>query len=430
MNRAILNLAGLGAAGLTSRRSRGETMSYGSTEQATLGALPGHVDPGLVVDFDFYNPPGVRTDPHRAWKRLQGGPPVVFTQHNGGHWIATSGEAIYAAMQDFQSFSSNPFNIPKRPAGSPRTVPLEVDPPELQKYRMIAVPSLSPKALASLENGMRTLMRSIIAEIKPAGRCEFISAFAVRMPVELFLNFVNLPASDRPLVRKWVEDVARNPDRHAQHAAHIATFEYVRKVLAERRAHPGDDLFSKLAMASSDGRISEDDAAGMALNILFGGIETVTSALSFIVKFLAEHPEHRRELRENPGLTITAVEEFMRRFGILCLGRTAARDFNFYGADIRKDDRMLLPIHLYSLDEKNFERPLDVDFQREHYRHINFGAGPHRCIGSNLARPELKVFLEEWLSAIPDFSIAPGEEPLGAGGAALSIVRLPLVWSV
>jgi hypothetical protein len=118
-------------------------MSYGVSEHLAAVRVPEHVPPERVIDFDYFNPPGVRTDPHRAWKALQNGPAVVFTPRNGGHWIATHSDQIYAAMQDFESFSSNPFNIPRRPEGSPRTVPLEVDPPELQNYRMIAVPSLS-----------------------------------------------------------------------------------------------------------------------------------------------------------------------------------------------------------------------------------------------------------------------------------------------
>jgi cytochrome P450 len=403
-------------------------MSYGAGDTVETIKVPDHVPPELVVDFDYFNPPGIRTDPHAAWKAMQDGPPLIFTPRNGGHWIATQADPIYDAMQDFEGFSSNPFNIPRRPAGSPKTIPLEIDPPELQRYRMIAVPSLSPKALAAMEANIHNKMEELVAELKPKGQCEFIGEFAVRFPVELFLDFVNLPPEDRPLVRKWVEDVARNPDPQAQHAAHVGTINYLTKVLEQRKTEPKGDLFDKLVNASKEGKITFEEAVGMSLNILFGGIETVTSALSFIARFLAENPGHRRELRENPDLTRDAVEEFMRRFGILSLGRTAARDFEFHGLQIKKDDRILLPIHLYSLDERRFERPMEVDFHREHFRHINFGAGPHRCIGSNLARPELRIFLDTWLREIPDFSIAPGEAPTGSGGAALSITYLPLVW--
>ena len=276
---------------------------------------------------------------------------------------------------------------------------------------------------------MRALVVEMIERVKPLGRCEFVADFAVQMPVDLFLRFVELPAEDRPLVRGWIETIARNPDREAQIAAHAASYEYLSAVLAERRKRPGEDIFSRIVKAEGEGKICPVDSVSMGLNILFGGIETVTSALSFIVRFLAENPAHRRELAQNPALMRDAVEEFMRRFGILNLGRTAAADFDFHGVQIRKGDRMLLPIHLYGLDESKFDRPMDVDFHREHFRHINFGSGPHRCLGSNLARPELRVFLEEWIARIPEFSIAPGDAPKGHSGAAMAITYLPLIWA-
>ncbi|MET0984542.1 MAG: cytochrome P450 [Steroidobacteraceae bacterium] len=391
-------------------------------------AVPSHVPPGRVIDFDYFQVPGANIDPHAAWKKLHDGPDIVYTPRNGGHWIATRGDDIFAVMQDVEHFSSNPFSIPARPADAPRTVPLEVDPPELQDMRSIVLRMLSPKALFPLEPDIRALVIQLLEELRPRGRCEFVADFGVRMPVELFLRFVELPSEDRGRVRGWVEDVARNPDAAAQVAAQVATHAYLSKVLEQRRRSPGKDLFSSIVAAEAEGKIKPDDSVGMALNILFGGIETVTSGLSFIVRFLADHPEHRRELRENPKLMRDAIEEFMRRFGILNLGRTAASDFEFRGVQIKKGDRMLLPIHLYGLDERKFERPMEVDFHREHFRHIAFGAGPHRCLGSNLARPELRIFLEEWLPRFPEFSIAPGETPKGHSGSAMAITYLPLVW--
>lgn len=403
-------------------------MSYAAEPVAKLAALPDHVPPSLVTEFDFFNPLDAERDLHQAWKKLQDGPPVVFTPHNGGHWIATRAASIFDAMQSFERFSSNPFSIPARPEGAPRTVPLEVDPPELQGLRAIAVPLLSPKALAPWEPEIRKLVVEIVEELKPNGGCDFVAEFGVRMPVELFLSFVELPVEDRPLVRKWVEDAARNPNREETNVSRMATFDYLSKALEKRRHNPGADVFSRIVAAEAEGKIEPTDSVSMAINILFGGIDTVTSALSFIVKFLAENPTHRRELAAHPELARDAVEEFMRRFGILNLGRTAARDFEFHGAPIRKGDRMLLPIHLYGLDEEKFERPMEVDFHREHFRHINFGSGPHRCLGSNLARPELRIFLEEWLSRIPEFEIAPGQTIEGHSGAAMAITYLPIVW--
>jgi len=403
-------------------------MSYGPTETAEVMQPPAHVPRELVIDFDFYDVPDAATDPHLGWKKLHEGPPIVFTPRNGGHWILTRGAHQFAAMQDYSIFSSNPFNIPARPRGTPRTVPLEVDPPDLQHYRSLAIPMLSPKVIAALEPHLRASVIDHIEALKPAGGCEFVSEFAVPMPVDLFLRFVELPLEDRGRMREWVHTVSCDPSPEARAAAHAATHKYLSDVLEERRKNPGADLFSRIAAAENDGLIDARDAASMGLNILFGGIETTTSLLSIMMRFLAGSPAHRRELAEDPSLAKDAVEEFLRRFGILNLGRTLTTDIEFYGTQMKKGDRVLLPIHLYGLDEANFENPMTVDFHREHFRHIAFGTGPHRCLGSHLARPELRIFLEEWIRRIPDFSIAPGETPVGRSGSALAFNYLPLVW--
>lgn len=388
-----------------------------------------HIPAHLLTDFDFFDPPGAKTDPHMAWKALHDGPDVVYTTANQGHWIATRGEDIYAIMQDFETFSSYRFNIPKRPDSAPKTIPLEIDPPELNRYRLIVLPHLSPKALAPLEPDIRASTISLIETLKPNGGCEFMSDFAVQLPVLQFLQLVDLPLEDRSLVRSWVEAVARSANPEIQAKAHQDTITYLEEKLKLRRKHPGTDLFSQIVLAEASGQIDPSESAAMALNILFGGIETVTSALSFVAHFLASNPEHRRELQDDVSLIPVAVEEFLRRFSILNLGRTATRDITIKGAPIRKGEQILLPLHLHGLDERKFERPLDVNFHREHYRHITFGVGPHRCLGSHLARPELRIFLEEWLKRIPDFELVPGQAPRGESGAALTFTYLPLQWA-
>ncbi|MBX3509707.1 MAG: cytochrome P450 [Hyphomonadaceae bacterium] len=405
-------------------------MTYAPGDASVLTPPPAHVPAHLIQSFDYFSPPGAELDPHAAWKRLHEGPAIFYTPLNGGHWVVTRSKDLFAAMQDFEHFSSHPFNIPARPSGTPKTIPLEIDPPELNRYRQLVIRKLSPRSLAPLEPGMREAVTRLIEELKPSGGAEFVSACAVRMPVELFLQFVQLPVSDLPRVRSWIESIARDPDRQAHAQALEQAFAYMAQVIEQRSAHPGEDVFSTLVHAEREGQISREETISMALNIFFGGIETVTSALSFIMRFLAENPKHRRQLASDPALCTPAVEEFMRRFGILNLGRTIKRNITLSGVEMREGDRVLLPIHLYSLDDEMFERPMDVDFHRAHFRHINFGAGPHRCLGSNLARPELRIFLEEWTRRIPDFELSPDNPPRAQSGAAMAVTHLPLVWKV
>ena len=162
--------------------------------------------------------------------------------------------------------------------------------------------------------------------------------------------------------------------------------------------------------------------------MFFGGLETVSSALAFIVLFLARNPGHRQQLIDDPALVPDATEEFLRRFGILNLARITTRETQFRGITIAPDEQVLLPLHLASLDDRKFPDPLAVDFLRKRAAHYTFGTGVHRCLGSNLARPEIRIFIEEWLRRIPDFSVDPDDAPVGKSGVAMTMLRVPLVW--
>ncbi|MFD2500253.1 cytochrome P450 [Rhizorhabdus histidinilytica] len=201
-------------------------------------------------------------------------------------------------------------------------------------------------------------------------------------------------------------------------------------ILDERRQveELDDDVFSVIVRAEREGRITREESTSIALNVFFGGLETVSSALAFIVLFLARNPAHRRQLIEDGSLTQDATEEFLRRFGILNLARIATKPTTFKGLTIEQGEQVLLPLHLAGLDERKFPNPLEVDFHRKRAGHFNFGTGPHRCLGSNLARPEIRIFIEEWLRQIPDFSVDPDDKPVGASGVAMTMTRVPLVW--
>lgn len=397
-----------------------------------VAAIPSHVPSELVFDFDVYNPPGAREDYQLALKQLhyQSCPEIFWTPRNGGHWVATRGEDIYAIFADYEHFSNHVLTVPKSRQGPIPLYPIFADPPEHTAYRALINPTFSPKGVAALEAKARELAIRLIEELKPRGGCEFVTDFAQHLPIEIFMMIVDVPAEDRNQLLEWADGMVR-PERHEdvhQTIRHI--FAYSAAKIAERRARPGEDLISRLTRSEVNGRpLTDDEIVGMVSLVLIGGMDTVASAMSFAAHFLARSPQHRRQLIEHPELIPKAVDELLRRFPIVNQGRCVKQDFVYKGIRMKEGDMIVMPTTLHGLDERKFPNPLDVDFTRPTPIHSTFGNGPHRCPGSNLGRTELKVFLQEWLKRIPDFEVEPGGKVGMSSGVNGTIYELPLVWS-
>jgi cytochrome P450 len=212
---------------------------------------------------------------------------------------------------------------------------------------------------------------------------------------------------------------------------HRQVLDYIAEKVEERRRNPGDDLISRTLAAEIDGRrLRDEEVLAMCGVVMFAGLDTVVSSLGFIMRFLAESPAHRAALRDAPQLIPNAVDEMLRRFSPTNLAREAKADMMFAGARLKAGDPILLPTCLHGLDEQCWERPLEVDFQRRPILHLAFGTGVHRCIGSLLARTELRVMLSEWLPLIPEFEISPGATVTTQSGQVNAVTSLPLSWQV
>jgi cytochrome P450 len=388
---------------------------------------PAHVPAALVTDFDVYNPPGGTTDLHGAWRKLQSGPDIVWAPYHGGYWIPTRFEDILFIQNNADPFSMQDVTMPAgtRPT---RLLPLEADPPEHAGFRIVLNPWFSPKRIASLEDFTRSLAASLIDGFLARGQCEFMSEFALWLPIAIFMRLTNLPMADRDKLLAYAQMTTRgSPAERGE--AHLLMMAYLTPIIAERRASPGDDLLSAVIHAKIGGApISDADMMSMLLTILFGGLDTVASALGFIAHFLATHPEHRRFLRENPDKTYRAVDELMRRFSPSNTARTLTRDYEYQGITFKKGDKVYVPPVLAGMDDRHYPNAWEIDFSRKDVVHASFGNGPHRCPGSLLARLEIKLFIEEWLQRIPEFT--PSEPPLYGPGQVNCVERLVLSWPV
>jgi cytochrome P450 len=205
---------------------------------------------------------------------------------------------------------------------------------------------------------------------------------------------------------------------------------YINYWIAERRAHPGDDLISTVVHAKiGDRPLEEEEILSLVRLILFGGLDTLTSLMGFIWRFLATHPAECRDLVEHPELRRNAIEELIRRHGIVNTARYVTEDFTWKGAPLREGDMIQIPNALFGLDERITPDPLQVDFRRRHVQHVAFGNGPHICPGAHLARREIAASLDAWLARIPEFALAPGTRPLLHSGASNNgVLRLDLAW--
>jgi cytochrome P450 len=217
------------------------------------------------------------------------------------------------------------------------------------------------------------------------------------------------------------------PEDRMQGFADLAAFCLAR--IDERRAKPGADLLSQLAGARVHGEpLTEAELQGITAVLMLAGLDTVAAMLAFIARFLAGNPIHRQAMREQPDTLTGAVEEFLRRMAMVNLTREANRDTSLEGVLLKAGDLVVLPTPLCNFPEDGGDW-LTVDFDRPRSVHATFGAGPHYCLGSMLARAEIRIFLEEWLTRIPDFALAPDALLQVKVGAAAGLVSLPLVWT-
>jgi cytochrome P450 len=316
-------------------------------------------------------------------------------------------------------------------------IPQQIDPPRQTRYRKILDPQFSRKRMAELEPRVRAHANELIDAIVDRGECEFDAAFAIPLPCTAFLGLMGLPQEELGLFLELKDGIIRPPtspgDLESGKAYREKTgrriYAYFERMIDESLAHPRDDIMSYLVRAEIDGeKLSRNDILDICFLFLLGGLDTVTATLGCSVAYLAENPAQRRRLVEDPAKIPAAVEELLRwETPVMAIPRLAVQDVTLSGREIKKGELVTFLIGSANTDETAFEEAHRVDFDREANRHIAFGAGPHRCLGSHLARMELRIALEEWHRRIPDYAIKPGEKPVYTPGIR-EVRYLPLVW--
>jgi cytochrome P450 len=409
----------------------GETTMPADIAVSLQSAVPPHVRPELVVDFDYLNDPRLTLDPHEAYQGLAGGPDIVYTPRNGGHWIAARQKIIAEVFQTPALFSNHPRTIPKTASQAKPQPFSDIDPPDNAKYRRLLQQTLGPRSVVRFEQQAIDTMIELTEEIRPKGECDFAADIAQQLPIYIILRWLDLPYGDRFKLLAIADNILGHADPAERKAAKEQMGLYVDGVVTQRRARPRDDLISQLVNGQVGDRVAtHEEGRAMVANLVVGGLDTVRNMMSFFAMFLARNDGHRRQLVEDPELIPGAVEELLRWYAIPNMARSITADIDFHGVAMKAGDMILLPLVLAGRDEQAFEDALTVDFRRQPNRHITFGSGAHGCPGLHLARIELRIFLKEWLARIPDFRIRPGSRAVTRGGIILAVQSLPLVWDV
>ena len=394
--------------------------------------FPSNVPLDRIVDFDVHRPAGIENGFHEAWLALhKSNPaPLLWTSCNGGHWIVNDSSLVASFYADFEHFSSDLTQIPRERGVGNNAIPASLDPPEQTPYRRLINAALSPRVVREMERDITEKAVGLVSALQGQNGCEFVGEFALRLPLELFMDYAALPHSDIPQLRHLAEQKMRPTGAITAGEAQEALASYLDPFLRERRGGSGDDLLSRIVNGEVSGRpVTHDEARRICGQFLVAGLDTVAAMLSFIFLYLARHPDLRRRLAEDDALLIPAVEEFLRRFPLMTRVRRVTKDYECSGVTLLKDDAIVLPTALHGLDERLFAEPEAVLLNRKPQVTSTFGHGPHQCPGATLARMELRIALREWLARIPDFRVSDESAIEFKPGFVASMGNLPLAWN-
>ncbi len=325
----------------------------------------------------------------------------------------TTRAALDAALRDPESYSSG---MDGAPLGNDRPlIPLQIDPPDQLKWRKLLDPLFTPKKMAALVPQITEQVNALIDQFADRGSCDFTNEFAIPLPSTIFLRLFGLPLEELPTLLEFNERTQRPPGARTaeeQLAARRANaqdvYRYFAGVISERRAEPArDDLMSVLLSAEVDGRpLTDEEITDISFLMILAGLDTITDTLTCSFKFLAEHPDHRRRIAQDSSVIPSAVEELLRwETPVMTIIRVARRDGAIEGCPVHAGDAVLACLGSANTDEAEFTQAQLVDFDRNPNRHVAFGGGIHRCLGSHLARQELRVALHEWHRRIPEYRL-------------------------
>ena len=397
--------------------------------------IPSHVPENLVrEDYPFSMGDTTTLNPFTDLvDKFQEGPDIIYATQaypiGIPSWIPKRLEDIQAVYLDNENFTSSSLSpFPMLVGGNWRVTPIEFDPPEHARYRHFLNPMFTPKNLKALDDKVRNTARNLIQKLKDKGECEFMADFSMQFPVAVFLDLMGFPQERMQEFMEWENMLLHSTDMGGIISGTQQVVDYLDSVIKERRENPGSDIISQALEYEYEGeKLNQDELIGVCFNLYIGGLDTVTTNISWQIRHLAEHLDDQRALREDPKLIPTAIESMYRRYASVTTFRKCIKEVKVGGATIMPDDYISVSTTLANNDPSHWENPSKVDITKAP-RHMTFGFGVHRCVGAALARRESVIAIEEMLAAIPEFTIKEGAELTTALGPILQPQNLPLTW--
>ncbi len=395
----------------------------------TPGICPVH---DWATDYDIFDPDYVR-DPAPVWQELRGRCPIARTERWGGSWLPTRYEDLQKMVKMVPALSSaSPLVVPPSPemleileaetekyGETSRTPPITSDPPRHRPYRRLIMPFFSPHAVEKHIPHTRDLCNGLIDGFIGKGRADAAADYAQQITPRVIAHILGIDPARADEFTVWVRGLLEFglTDAEQQMKYRRIIREFFQEMVTERRARPRDDAISVLIASEAEGEMLDDyKVVGMCLLLLVAGIDTTWSAISSSLLHFATHPEDQARMRAEPELLPVAVEELLRFYSPVTMGRVVTEPVSMDGAEMQEGDRVLLNFPGANRDPAAFEQPDEVVLDRKRNRHIAFGLGIHRCAGSNLARMELQVALRAWFDRIGDFELADPDAVTWAGG--------------
>jgi cytochrome P450 len=362
----------------------------------------------------------------------------VFQDATGNYWV-TSAKGVQYVLQHPKIFSSQKAFVDMH-ALAFDLVPLGVDPPAHVKFRRVLDPLFSPRQISPMEEELRAQAATLIARFIDRGFCDAVPELTELYPTQVFLTIFGLPLSDRDMCAGWVRTINDNSKpglgddvaNEALRAASASLTQYLQRAIADRQADPDDGILSQIIHLKGEDAWTEDEILGFAWLFTLAGLDTVTATMGFVIHYLATHPEARQQLIDDPELIGPTIEELMRLETVVqFVMRVANEDVVVEGYHIPANSVLIPYLPAANRDPERYDSPNDFDLANADTGHFGFGGGIHRCVGSHLARRELRIMVDELLKQLPNFRLAEGAEctthwPCGIA----AFVSVPLVWDV
>jgi cytochrome P450 len=360
--------------------------------------------------------------------------PIAHTDRFGGAWLPLRYEDVAAVAHDSESFTSRTvvmgnFRPPLDVAPMGVTPPISSDPPFHHPARKLLLPPFTKSEISKLEPATRAFCHELIDAFEGRDVVDAAAEYAQHIPARVIADMLGFPPEDgtefTTFVEHALEGINLPPEQRIANMTQL--YEYLLAQVHDHIENPRDDLTTYLLNCELGGqKLEAFHVTGTMALLLIAGIDTTWSAIGASLWHLGMHPEDRERIVADRSLLATANEEFLRAYAPVTMARLVKNDMHWHGVDMKAEEWVLLSFPAANRDPDQFERADEVVIDRELNRHAAFGLGIHRCLGSHLARMELRVALEVWMERIPNFSVADPDAVTWSGGQVRGPRTIPM----